>query len=269
METPAPNGVSPIIEMRGVDVTSAQSDADRVITGVSWRVAAGDYWVVGSLPGAGKSALLLTAAGVQRPGSGDLRLFGQCPESRSETEWLADRLRLSLVLESGGRLFSRMTVFENVALPYCYHYDCAPSAIADRVRQALELTELTEYAGSLPARLPRSLSPRVGLARGLVTRPEALLLDNPLYGLDHRQTRWWLDTLEALAAGHSFLGGRPLTLALTTDHFRPWLERGRQFAVIRQQQWEVLGGRAGLEQSDDAVVKERSEEHTSELQSQR
>ena len=35
----------------------------------------------------------------------------------------------------------------------------------------------------------------------MTVRPEVLLLDNPLAGLDPRQTRWWLDTLAALNAG--------------------------------------------------------------------
>ena len=83
-----------------------------------WTVAAGDYWVVGGLPGTGKSDLLATAAGLQRPLRGTHLLFGEDLARLDEPALIQKRLRVGLVFENGGRLFNRLTVAENLALPF-------------------------------------------------------------------------------------------------------------------------------------------------------
>ena len=82
---------------------------------------------------------------------------------------------------------------------------------------------------------------RAALARALAMRPEILFLEDPLRGLDWRHTAWWIDFLQRLWRGHDLMRGRPLTIVASTDEFRPWRQAGAQFAILREQRFEVAG----------------------------
>ncbi|MBI3849648.1 MAG: ATP-binding cassette domain-containing protein [Verrucomicrobia bacterium] len=235
-----------ILEMIDAAVVFAQTPGRRAVEGITWQVSAGDYWVVGGLPGSGKSDLLATAAGLQRPWSGRHLLFGRDLTELHEDELLADRLRIGLVFENGGRLFNHLTVAENIALPLRYHRDFSDDEIQQRLKAILDLMDLNEQGRLLPSQTTRAMRQRAALARALALQPDLLLFDNPLGGLDRRQARWWLDFLARLAAGHEFMNGRPVTLVVTTEDLQPWFDQGRQFALLKRGRWVPLGARAEL-----------------------
>jgi len=88
----------PVIELVNVDVTGAELRSDTVmIKNVNWTINAGDYWVVGGLPGTGKTDLLATAAALQRPGAGTLLVFGRELYRLDESEQLRERLRIGMI----------------------------------------------------------------------------------------------------------------------------------------------------------------------------
>lgn len=244
----------PLIELSGVSIAAAQEPTVALVENVNWRLHAGEYWAVGGLQWTGKSDWLTTVAGLQPPAAGVHFLFGQETSTLTRLELVAARLRVGLVFENGGRLFTQMTVEENIALPLRYHRNCPPEEAREAVQAMLELAGLTEFAAQVTGQLNRSWRQRVALARALILQPEVLLLDNPLAGLDPRQTRWWLDTLDALNAGHPAFAGRPLALVATTDDLRPWQARARQFALLQNRRWVALGNRAALAQSDETVL---------------
>ena len=249
--SPAP----PLLELCGV-LLAAQRYAAAGEETIDWRVAAGDYWVIGGLPAAGKSDLLATAAGLQRPAQGRIVLFGQETEHMGEEELLRERLRVGLVFSDGGRLFNHFTVAENVALPLCYHHNCPVAEVWEPVQAILELTGLTALAHNTPGVIGRSWRQRVGLARALALKPELLLLDNPLASLDLRQTRWWLDFLAGLSEGHPFMAGKKTTLAVTAGDLRPWVEQGRQFALLQQNRFLPLGDKDEMNVSTEPLLHE-------------
>jgi putative ABC transport system ATP-binding protein len=246
----------PVIEMLDAAVSAARQPDMAVMEDVNWRVLLDDFWVIAGTPGSGKSDLLATAAGLQRPLRGAHRLFGLELASLGEAERLRERLRVGVVFEGGARPFPQLTVADNVALPLCYHRQGSEADIRQRVGEVLEATGLSEVADRLPAQLVRSLHPRVGLARALALAPEVLLLDNPLAGLDPRQMRWWLEFIGSLAAGHAILKNRKMTLVVACDHLRPWMSPGRQFALVKDQQLLPLGGRAELERCNEPLLRE-------------
>jgi ABC-type transporter Mla maintaining outer membrane lipid asymmetry ATPase subunit MlaF len=72
-------------------------------------------------------------------------------------------------------------------------------------------------------------------------RPELVLLDNPLSGLDLRHSNWWLNLLDNLNAGHPWMGNRRTTLVVTVSDLRPWKGRARQFAALHEKRLKPLG----------------------------
>ncbi len=227
-----------------------------VLEHLNWTVNTFDYWIIGALPGLGKSSLLATAAALQKPIEGRHLLFGEDATHLHGDDLARTRLRIGMVFENGGRLFNQLSVAENLALPICYHRNCSAREASPQVQAALELTELTEYANVKPPQITRNMHQRIGLARALALDPEVLLVDNPLTNIDPRQTYWWIEFLAQLSAGHPKLNGRKLTLVLAVDDLRPWTDQGNQFAVIRKKQWLPIGNRVKLRESKESIVRE-------------
>lgn len=245
-----------VIEMLNATVSSVDVPGLLLVEDVNWRVTLNEFWVIGGLPGSGRSDLLATAAGLQRPSSGVLRLFGNDSGQLNEQELLRARLRIGFVFEMGGRLFNDLTVIENVALPLRFHRNWTDAKALERAAAVLELTGLSALAHSTPVQISQSWRQRVGLARALALEPEVLILNNPLLGLEPRQAAWWLEFLDRLWMGHQFMKDRRMTMVVTTHDLRTWIEPGRQFALMKEKRWLPLGGRDEVMASVDPLVRE-------------
>jgi len=110
----------PVIEMCGVQVAALSDSSLVVLRDVNWSVQPGEFWVVAGSPHAGKSDLLLHAAGLMIPVAGQCRLFGCETASLGEAR-LAERRRVGFVF-ADGKLFNQLTLAENIALPLRYLY---------------------------------------------------------------------------------------------------------------------------------------------------
>jgi len=253
MNIPASNELA--LEMIDVAIGSALNTAAVVLEGVNWKVPAGDYWAIGGLQASGKSDFMETAAGIMRPLRGAFRVFGQELGSGFEHHLMPTRLRLGLVFQ-GGRMLSHLTVAENVALPIRYHQNLALGEAEARTQALLKFIGLSDMAARTPGTLRRNLQQRAGLARALALKPDVLLLDNPLNGLELRERGWWLDNLDKLCAGHPLLDNHPLTIVITDDNLRPWADRARQFGLIKDREFIALGGRSDLMANKDSLVQE-------------
>ncbi len=260
MTEPATTSVSTlaaaaVLEMAGVAVPALREPARVQLEDVNWTVQPGDYWALGGLLRSGKSDLLALAAGLTRPPRGVCRWFGQEVSGGFEDEHLTLRRRVGFVFD-GGRLLNDLTLAENVALPLRYHLARGEAEPAERIAALVSFTDLEPWAGQRPADVSRNWQQRFGLARALALKPELLLLDDPLSGLDPRDAGWWIDTLEALATGHTLLDGRPLTLVVSGNDLRPWREQARQFALLQDRSFTVVGARDALEASTQPVLME-------------
>jgi len=233
---------APVVEMAGVTVSRLHNPGTTVLEDVNWSAANGDYWLVAGRHHSGKSDFMMTAAGLMPPHAGRCRILGV--ELNASEKFTEARRRLGFVFD-GGQLLNRLTIGENIALPLAYHRNCPLSAVADEVAALLELTELTPWRDYLPSGLGRNWLQRAGLARALALKPKAFFLDSPLSGLDPVDTAWWLNFLDQLAAGHSWMAGKSATLVISGDDLRPWRNRARQFALIRDGRFLVSSGDAG------------------------
>lgn len=233
----------PIIDLRDVAVP-ARWDAETIsIEALNWTVREDEFWVVGGLQGTGKSDLLLLLAGLHRPARGGYTLFGQDMSQHFGDEFLPCRLRVGLVFDDA-RLFNHLTIAENVALPARYHNDLHADEAEAWVGALLRATDIVEFAGATPGALARNWRRRAALARALALKPEVLILENPLRGLDARHAAWWIDFVKQLWRGHGLLRGEAMTVILTTDEFRPWRDSGAQFAQLQARKFVVTGDRA-------------------------
>jgi phospholipid/cholesterol/gamma-HCH transport system ATP-binding protein len=240
--------VEAVIQLIDADIPRAQvSSPIAVVKQVNWSVARGDFWVIGAQPGGGKTDLLCTAAGLQKPMRGAQLLFGKNIDELSEEELVLARLRIAMVF-TNGRLFNGLTTAQNIALPLSYHHALNEAELSERVSEALNRTGLTPLQNKRPDQITRNLHQRIGLARALALRPEILLVDNPLGGVDPRQGRWWLDFLCEMK--------KEITIIVTTDDFRAWMDVGTNFALLKERRMEIVGGREEIRESKDALVRE-------------
>ena len=242
---PTPSSTGNVIEMRDVALGSMRDVSLRVAEHINWRVTAGDYWAIAGVQGSGKSDLMMMTAGLMGPLEGSYRLLGEEMPIFDEAR-LQHRLRLGFVFD-GGQLLNHLTVRQNVALPLRYHRNLTADDAEPLVWQMLERTGLQDWADSTPGALGRNWHKRVGLARALMLKPEVLLLDNPLAGLDLVHIEWWLAFLDRLAGGFQELDLPPMTLVVTASDLRPWRNRARQFAVLREHRLTALGSWAEAE----------------------
>ncbi len=242
------------IQMEGVVVGSLQDLSLMVVEDVNWTVNAGDYWVVAGLQGAGKTDFVMMTGGLMAPLRGRYCLFGEEMPIFEESR-LKQRLRLGLAFD-GGQLFNHLTVRENIALPLRYHRNLTETEAAPQVQAMLDATELGPWADSTPGALGRNWQKRVGLARALMLRPEVLLVDNPLAGLDLRHVIWWTTFLSELSNGHHLMERRRMTLVVTAADLRPWKDRARQFAILKNRRFIVLGRWEQVRAASDELVRE-------------
>ena len=246
--------------MVGVSLPHRRLEGDTVLSGVNWEVAAGECWVIAGLQGSGKTQLLETAAGLHPVSAGEVRLFGEVLDPSAPDENTGIRQRFGLVFEGTGRLFPALTVLENILLPIQYHRNLDPAEAVDSVGDLLQVLELESIADHRPSRLTRAWARRVALARALALRPEVLLLDNPLTGLDHAHVRWWRTLLGQFITGHALFGGEPRTVLIASDDLRPLLSVGQEFALAHQGQWQILGDRAAVSASPNPFLRDLLDE---------
>jgi phospholipid/cholesterol/gamma-HCH transport system ATP-binding protein len=137
--------------------------------------------------GTGKSVLLKTTIGLITPEAGDVRIDGTSVFYSDRKSVEQARRKAGYVFQNAA-LFDSMTVFENVSqgIPEDQLKRLRFRDALRRVAEALEMVNLEPRAvlSKLPAELSGGMRKRVGLARAIVGRPQILLYDEPVTGLD-------------------------------------------------------------------------------------
>lgn len=146
---------------------------------VSIKVGEGQIVTLLGANGAGKSSTLRVASGLLRPSAGSVEFLGQHIERRSAESIVS--LGISHVPE-GRQLFTELTVVENLRLgAYTRSDGDGVKEDIDRMSQYFPILEQRhdQTAGSLSGGEQQMLA----IARGLMSRPKLLLLDEPSLGL--------------------------------------------------------------------------------------
>ena len=218
-------------------------DTNEVLRGVSFVLEKGETLVVMGGSGTGKTVLLRLVAGLIRPDSGRLRVFGHSIENLSEEALLPLRRRMGYVFQSAA-LFDSLSVHDNVAYPLREHTSLEEAEIDERVVRNLSVVGLSsDILPLLPSELSGGMRKRVGIARALSVEPEMLLFDEPTAGLDPTNAKLVADLMLNLRGGvcdTAMVVTHDIELARTVADRVAVLIKG-QFAALGPAD-EVLGG---------------------------
>ncbi len=143
----------------------------------------GDREIVGflGLNGAGKSTMLRVLAGLQMPSAGKVLVDGV-----DATEAVDAMRRRIGFLPEDPRLYREMRVAEFLRWVGQVK-GCSRSEVEAELPRVMETCQLTEAADKVIAELSHGYRKRVGIAQAIIHRPQVVILDEPISGLDPRQ----------------------------------------------------------------------------------
>jgi putative ABC transport system ATP-binding protein len=159
------------------------STAIRAVNGVTLEAAGGEFVALLGASGSGKSTLLNLIAGLDRPTSGSIAVFGRELSAMNSQELAQYRRDTVGMVFQAFNLIPTMTIEENVELPMRFA-EVDRGLRSGRAREALERVGLGERLSHRPSELSGGEQQRASLARALVNRPRLLLADEPTGNLD-------------------------------------------------------------------------------------
>jgi phospholipid/cholesterol/gamma-HCH transport system ATP-binding protein len=152
--------------------------------GLDMEVRADEVFGIVGGSGAGKSVLLRSILGLQRPLAGVVRIDGGDITQMTEAQLRSVKAHYGVTFQQGA-LYSGLTVLQNVQLPMIEHLELDPVALEELALLRIRLVGLPdEAAHKYPAELSGGMVKRAALARALALDPRLLFLDEPTSGLD-------------------------------------------------------------------------------------
>ena len=189
-----------LIEVDDVHKTHRMGERDvHALSGVSLRVARGDYLAVMGASGSGKTTLLHLIGCLDRPSRGTIRLDGTDVSGLGDDALSQLRSRRIGFVFQAFHLIPQLSIAENVELPLVYQGIPGPLR-AERAWLALASVGLGARIDHRPSELSGGECQRAAIARALVADPNVLLADEPTGNLDSRTGDEIMDLLAELNA---------------------------------------------------------------------
>ena len=159
------------------DVNRIYNDEDgndvEALNNINLEIRKGEFISIIGASGCGKTTLLRTIAGLDKPDSGKILMNGEIITKPDH--------KRGYVFQQGG-LFNWLTVEQNIA------YGLKTRGIfkqnKDKVAEYVNLVGLNGFEKSYPYQISGGMAQRVAIARTLINEPEILLLDEPMGALD-------------------------------------------------------------------------------------
>ena len=199
-----------------------------VLSDISLDVHRGEFVTLLGASGCGKTTTLRIISGLETADEGRVLLGG-----RDMTDLPPEKRPVNTVFQSYA-LFPHMNVEKNVAYGLRLR-GMDKRAIDKRVREMLELVQMSEHAGRMPSQLSGGQRQRIAIARALALEPELLLLDEPLGALDLQLRRQMQVELKRL---QKQLG---ITFIYITHDQEEAVNMSDRIAVMRSGRFEQIG----------------------------
>jgi phospholipid/cholesterol/gamma-HCH transport system ATP-binding protein len=155
----------------------------KVHEGVTFSVKRGECLGLIGGSGMGKSVILRSLIGLEKPDAGEIIIDGVNITRFNEKELLEIRKKVAYAFQ-GGALFDSMSVYENLAYPLREHTKLNEAEISKKIKDELEEFGLEGNESNFPASLSGGMQKRLGLARAIIINPSVVLYDEPTAGLD-------------------------------------------------------------------------------------
>jgi multiple sugar transport system ATP-binding protein len=195
-------------------------DRVRAVEDLSFEVAENRFFVLFGPSAVGKTTTLRMIAGLVRPDTGSLSLFG-----RNMTHAPIAGRGVSMVFQSFA-LYPHLTVYQNLAYPLVEE-KVGREEIDKRVKETAATLKLSHRLERKPNTLSGGEQQRVALGRALIRRPRILLLDEPLTNLDAKLRHDMRAELKRLHRQFD------MTVVYATPDELEALSMGEEIAVMR------------------------------------
>jgi len=223
-----------------------------VLSGVSLEVATGETISIVGPSGTGKSVLLKATNGLLVPDLGDVFVDGVSVFHSGGAALERIRRKVGYVFQYAA-LFDSLSVYENVSLGLsdAELESLGSREVLRRVCESLEDVNLDPAAvlRKLPSELSGGMRKRVGLARAIVGRPEIILYDEPVTGLDPVNSAAVSRLIVEIA------DKTHVTSVLVTHDIEQALEISRRIALLEHGRLRFVGTPDEFRRSDDPVVR--------------
>jgi phospholipid/cholesterol/gamma-HCH transport system ATP-binding protein len=214
--------------------------------GVSFQLHQGEILVLLGGSGSGKSVVLRSIIGLERPDRGKIIFNGQNLVTLSESELFPIRTKISYVFQNGA-LFDSLTVEENLSYPLIEHTKCTPEQIHTQVETMLKLIDMQGSNALFPNELSGGMQKRAGLARAIILEPEIILFDEPTAGLDPVNTKRLIENIQRLKQ-------KGITGIFVTHDIPSALDIADRIAILYQGKIYKIDTVDQIKQSKDPLV---------------
>jgi len=147
----------------------------RGITDINLEIFKGDIFGFLGPNGAGKTTAMKVMTGLMKPDSGDVKMFGHS----ILTDYELAMKKTGCIVETA-ESYSFMTAYENLRQFSRYYTDVDDK----RIDEVLEITGIFKYKNEKSRNFSLGMKQRLGIAAAILSRPELVILDEPLNGLD-------------------------------------------------------------------------------------
>ncbi|NMB38529.1 MAG: ABC transporter ATP-binding protein [Firmicutes bacterium] len=182
-----------MFELRNVYYTPG---GNQILKNISLSIKRGEIFVIMGLSGAGKSTILRLLNGLIKANSGSVLVDGVDITGLSEKALAEVRRKVGMLFQSAA-LFDSLTVAENVSFAW-RNEKINDIQKREMVRETLSVVGLVGVEDKMPSELSGGMKKRVGLARAIAMKPQALLYDEPTSGLDPMTSNTILELIKDL-----------------------------------------------------------------------